>query len=97
MPYADGAAAQTGPNEAAKGRIRPIKAYPALWSIVLVVIGYPRSGGIHPVSNIEGIYSTSAVCTCVCLFFGVTMAELSEARKRSGVPKDGKRNKHEGN
>ena len=50
MPYADGAAAQTGPNEATKGRIRPIKAYPTLWPTILVVIGY-LSLGEHLVSS----------------------------------------------
>lgn len=42
MPYADGAAAQTGADETAQGRIRPIKAYPTLWPTV--VIGYLRRG-----------------------------------------------------
>ena len=31
------------------------------------------------------------VCTCVRLLFGVTTAELSHVRKRSGVPKFGKK------
>ena len=62
MPYADGAAAQTGPNEATEGRIRPIKAYPALWPTVLV-IGYLRLGG-HLVSK----YARVSECVCACCF-----------------------------
>lgn len=75
MPYADGAVAQTGANEATKGRIRPIKAYPTLWpTIVLVVIGYLRLGG-HLLSNVS-MYG------CVCLLFlgWLTTAELSCTR-----------------
>ena len=76
MPYADGAAAQTGPYEAAKVRIRPIKAYPTLWPTVqVVVIGY-LSFGEHLVSR------SICACECVCVYllFGVATAELSQTQ-----------------
>ena len=74
MPYADSAVAQTGANEATKGRIRPIKAYPTLWpTVVLVVIGYLRLGG-HLLSNVS-------VRVCVLVVLGwLTTAELSRTR-----------------
>jgi hypothetical protein len=81
MPYADGAAAQTGANEAAKGRVRPIKTYPTLWPIV--VIGYLRRGG-HLV--LHRIYARVSMSVCVLVVFNVTTAELSRVRKRSGAP-----------
>ncbi len=67
MPYADGSAAQTGPNEAAQGRVRPIKAYPTLWPIVLVVIGYLRHGGMMMITHlVRNICACEYVCVCAC-------------------------------
>jgi hypothetical protein len=45
LPYADGATAQTRPNEAAKVGVRSIETYPTLWQLLLFVGVYCRGHG----------------------------------------------------
>jgi hypothetical protein len=44
LPYADGATAQTRPNEAAEVGVRSIKTYPALWLLLVQFVGVHYRG-----------------------------------------------------